>query len=165
MSVPLRAAYFDASALVKVFSSETDSDVVRQYWRAQATKQTTLFCFYETLSILKGKTKRNPPALTKAEYLKAAWELFVWYNAAMRGIRDPEFTNPDIFAKAKQIAEDHDLDLSDALQLVTLRDGYFSLLTNDSTSLLVTADEALAIAARKMGLPVWDCSREPRPSF
>jgi predicted nucleic acid-binding protein len=165
MSVGLHATYFDASALVKVFSNEPDSDAVRQYWRAQATKKTTLFCFYETLSVLKGKTKRKPPSLTKAEYLRTASDLFAWYNAAMRGIKDPEFTNPDVFAKAKKIAEDHDLDLSDSLQLVTLKDGYFSPLTSSSTSLLVTADESLAIAARAMGLPVWDCSREPMPAF
>lgn len=57
MSVPLRASYFDASALVKVFSNEPDGDAVRQYWRAKSTKLTTLFCFYETLSVLKGKTR------------------------------------------------------------------------------------------------------------
>jgi hypothetical protein len=55
------------------------------------------------------------------------------------------------------------LDLSDAFQLLSLQAGYFSHLIGGSRTVLVTADGALARAARQRNLPVWDCMREPLP--
>jgi hypothetical protein len=48
-----------------------------------------------------------------------------------------------------------------AFQLLSLESRYFSRLMGGSATLLVTADEALTKAARRMRLPVWDCQREP----
>jgi hypothetical protein len=67
------------------------------------------------------------------------------------------------FFEAKTLAMDHDLDLSDAFQLLSLQAGYFCGLPGESATLLVTADEALAAAARKLDLRAWDCLREPLP--
>ena len=56
MSPAPRANCFDASALVKVFTREANSDIVREYFNHRSpTKYTTPFCFYETLNVLKVK--------------------------------------------------------------------------------------------------------------
>ncbi len=54
MSIALRAARFDASALVKRYIDEPGSDALLQYWRARATKYTTPYKTHEI-----GKNSHN----------------------------------------------------------------------------------------------------------
>lgn len=163
MSIALHTTFFDASALAKRFLNEQGSERLRQYWHGQATKYTTPFCFYETLGILKRNLRGT---LTKDEYLRAATELVSWYRAVSANIRDLDFTDRNVFADAKRIAEQfNDLDLSDAFQILSVKKGFFSPLVGDSATLFVTADRALAAAARAMELRVWDCCLEPMPTF
>jgi predicted nucleic acid-binding protein len=162
VSIALHATCFDASALVKRYVDEAGSQELRRYWATQATRYTTPFCFYETLSILKS-CWRNRKTLAKEGYLKAAWDLHAWFRASQSDFEDIDFTSNDVFVDAKELAEGTDLDLSDAFQLLSLQAGYFSGLVGGSRTLLVTADEALAKAARQRKLPVWDCLREPMP--
>lgn len=162
MSIALHATCFDASALTKLYVNEAGSEQLRLYWRSQATRYTTPFCFYETLSILKGYVRRG--ALTREGYLKASSDLVAWFRTSQSRRDDIEFFDIEVFSDVKELADEHDLDLSDAFQLLTLQAGYFSVLVGDSATLLVTADEPLARAARAMRLPVWDCIRDPMPS-
>jgi predicted nucleic acid-binding protein len=161
VSRALHATCFDASALVKRYVDESGSDALREYWRTQATRYTTPFCFYETLGVLKRHRLRG--TLTKESYLRAASELVAWFRASHSRIKDLDFTDREVFRDARELAEHSDLDLSDAFQLLSLQAGYFAGLIGDSATLLVTADEALAAEARKRRLPVWDCQREPVP--
>jgi predicted nucleic acid-binding protein len=161
MSVAVRAACFDASALVKLYVNESGSDPLRQYWRVQATKYTTPFCFYETLSILKGKHRRG--VLTEDQYFRATSDMVAWFRASASRVDDIVFTDRDVFRDAREMAQEYHLDLSDAFQLLTLQAGFFAGLIGGSQTILVTADEPLAKAARTLRLPVWDCMREPVP--
>lgn len=161
-SVAVRADFFDASALVKVYVSEPKSDVVRPYFQACTTKYTTPFCFYEALNVLKAKWLYRRE-LTRDEYLDAAFRLTAWYGAATQRIEDLDFTVPTVFATAKRLVEQKDLDLSDAFQIVSVKHGYFSRLVNHSQTVLTTADKRLAVAARAEGLRVWSVMEEPPP--
>lgn len=156
------AAWFDASALVKRYVREPGSESLREYWTIQATRYTTPFCLYEALSILKGHVRRRN--LTKRQYLRAATSLVTWFRRSNSIVQDIEFLRRDVFANARELAERHDLDLSDAFQLLTLQAAAFSQFVGGQPGLLVTADEPLANAARAMKLPVWDCMRETIPS-
>jgi hypothetical protein len=80
-------------------------------------------------------------------------------------MKDLDFTDIEVFRDARELAEHSELDLSDAFQLLSLQAGYFAHLIGDSATLLVTADEALAHAARTRHLPVWDCQREAMPKI
>ena len=162
MSLAGYATCFDASALVKRFLNEEGSDIVRQFCNTHSTLYTTPFCLYESLGVLKLRKLRCK--LTKEEYFEAATKLVAWYRASARGVKDPDFTELDVFTNARKIAEQHDLDLSDAFQLLSLQEGFFAPLVGDSATLLVTADESLANAARARGLRVWDCVRQPMPA-
>ena len=158
----VRANCFDASALVKLEIDETGSDVVRAYFNREPTKYTTPFCFYEALSVLKGKWL-NRKEITKQQYLKAAERLGARYRAMTAQVKDLDFTDRQIFPVALQIANVTSLDLSDAFQILSVMGGYFAPLVGDSTTVLVTADAKLAEAARNEGLRVWSVLEEPPP--
>ena len=145
---PPRANCFDASALVKVYTTEPGSDVVQEYFNSRSpTKYTTPFCFYETLNILKSKwLYRNE--LCQAEYSEAAFRLTAWFGAATRYGKDINFQDPLVFTKVQDLAKHHELDWSDAFQILSVKEGYFSHLAEESRTVLVTADKKLALAAR-----------------
>lgn len=157
-----RADFFDASALAKIYSDEPHSECVRDYFLRRPTKYTTPFCFYEAMNVLKGKWKYKEQ-LTLEEYLDAAFKLTSWYGVSSSKIKDLDFTEPVTFTKAQEIAERSQLDLSDAFQILSVKMGYFSVLTNESSTVLVTADKGLAEAAKMEGLRVWNLMEEPAP--
>lgn len=160
---PPRANCFDASALIKVFVNETGSDPVREYFYSRSpTKYTTPFCFYETLNVLKVKWLYRKE-ITKEEYTEAAFQLVAWFGANTRHSKDIDLNEPKVFFMVREIAERHTLDLSDAFQIVSVKEGYFSHLINDSQTVLVTADEALAKAAKTEGIKSWYCLDDPEP--
>ena len=158
-----RADFFDASALAKIYSDEPCSDIVRDYFGSRPTKYTTPFCFYEAMNVLKGKWKHKGQ-LTLDQYLNAAFRLTAWYGASSSKIKDMDFTEPNTFAKAKEIAQRSQLDLSDAFQILSVKMGYFSVLVNESSTVLVTADKELAEAARTEGLRAWNLMTELVPN-
>ncbi len=97
-------------------------------------------------------------------YLRAAFELTAWYGASSRQIPDLNFADPTTFSETRSLAQRHALDLSDAFQIMSVKRGYFSRLTNDSSTMFVTGDDALAQAARLEGLRVWNFMREDAPT-
>jgi len=101
--------------------------------------------------------------MTIEEYLDASFKLTVWYGASSSKIKDLDFTETTTFFEAKQIAERNELDLSDAFQILSVKNGYFADLVNDSSTVLVTADKGLAEAARKEGLRAWNLMLEDAP--
>jgi predicted nucleic acid-binding protein len=160
---PVRANFFDASALTKIFSSEYGSDELTLYFNKHSpTKFTTPFCLYETLNILKSKWKyRNQ--LSKKAYLEASLRLTAWYRANTKHVKDLDFSDPFIFSKTKDIADKYDLDLSDAFQILTLKEGEYSFFIEDSVTLFVTADKGLAKAAKEEGIKAWYCMEGEAP--
>jgi len=157
-----RASFFDASALVRVFTDEPGSEVVRPYFRAEPTKYTTPFCFYETLNVLKTKWKYRGE-LKIEEYLDASFRLAAWYGSSNLDGKDLNFTDSSTFVKAKGLASSAGLDLSDAFQILSVQQGYFAPMVRDSQTVFVTADKPLAVAARAEGLRVWSVLEEPPP--
>ena len=157
-----RAAFFDASALVKLYVSEVGSEAVQAFFNSEATKYTTSFCFYEALSILKSKWK-NQGLLTQDQYLEACIRLAAWYGFNQRWIKNPDLTDAEVLFEARDLAKAHALDMSDALQLLTVRDGYFSSFVSGSRTIFVTADRELASVAGLIGLRVWNLLDDPPP--
>jgi predicted nucleic acid-binding protein len=162
-SPPPRANCFDTSALLKVFTLEDGSELVREYFNHRSpTKYTTPFCFYEALNVLKVKWLYRK-VLTKEQYTDAAFRLVAWFEASARYVEDIDLKDPIVFYKVRELAERHSLDLSDAFQIISVKEGYFSHLINQSQTVLVTADEALAKAASTEGVRSWYCLGEPEP--
>jgi predicted nucleic acid-binding protein len=157
-----RANCFDASALLKRYVDEDKSDVLRNYWNSESTKFTTSFCFYETLTLLKVHHFYRK-SLAQDPYKRATLDLCAWYCAVSTRYPELNFLSPDIFFTAQRTAEKHGLDLSDAFQILSVKNGFFSRLCGDSQTILVTADAKLASAARMEGIRVWSVLDEPAP--
>jgi predicted nucleic acid-binding protein len=160
---PLRANFFDASALAKVFSGEYGAELVVEYFnKNSSTKFTTPFCLYETLNVLKSKWMHRKE-LSKSQYLEASFRLVAWYRVATEHVKDLELSDPVIFLKTRNLAELYSLDISDAFQLLTVKEGDFSFFINDSKTLLITADKNLASAAKQEGIKTWYCFNSEIP--
>lgn len=156
-----RANYLDASAVIKILIDEQGSPPVRQYFNGSNCFYMTSLCFAEALGVLKAKHLRKE--ITPKGYLNRSYLFTVWLRERRVILDEVSFNDPNIFEEAERIVKKYGLDLSDALQLVTLKKGRFSNLGGESRSLLITADNGLAGAARGEGLMVWDCLNEAVP--
>lgn len=113
------------------------------------------------MNVLKSKW-RYQGKLTQDQYNQAAWHLMAWYTPLTK-YEDLDLGHPLVFAEVQTVAKKHNLDWSDAFQIVSVRDGFFARLVNNSQTLLITADSQLADAARAENLCVWNCIKEALP--
>ena len=163
VSQAARASCFDASALAKLYVNESGSGVLRKYFGHEPTKYTTPFCYFETLTLLKVMCFYRK-IIADDEYHNAVFDLTAWFGAFSEELPDIKLTSPIVLHDAQQLARKHELDLSDAFQILSVKSGYFSRLTAGSQTILCTADGRLATAARREGLRVWNLMTEPMPS-
>jgi predicted nucleic acid-binding protein len=158
-----RASYLDASAIIKVLVEEPDSLPIAQYFRGPHPFYMTSLCFAEALGVLKAKYFFRPKPITEKGYLNRSYLLTVWVRDRRIGLDEVPLTEPEVFEEVEAIIKRYQIDISDALQIVTIKKGKFSSFASESKSLLITADSDLAKAARNEGLLVWDCINEPSP--
>jgi predicted nucleic acid-binding protein len=156
-STAVRTHCLDASALVKHYISEKGSDTLRTYLKGQANWYTTPFCLYEALSVLKAKAKnkRRANRITEDQYHNAGLAMLADFDARSKNLPDLDFINPLVFSEVQSLCRKYpQIDFSDAFQILSVKDGYFSRLCGDSQTVLVTADAELAAAAELEGLKV-----------
>lgn len=147
----------DASALVKHYVQETGSDALRVYLHGQPTWYTTPFCLYEALGVLKAKAKKKNrlDRITEDQYHNAGLSMQADFDFRSKHLRDVDFISPSIFSEVSSLCRKYPkLDFSDAFQIVSVKNGYYSSLSGDSQTVLVTADAGLAKAAHLEGLKV-----------
>lgn len=162
-SVAVKVRYLDASALVKLYVDEPQSDVVRAFVNAEPKPfQTTTLCFAEALNVLKRKWLNG---LSTQAYLNAVHHLIVdaWGNAIE--IQDFGLLDPFVESDIDRMVTAYVIDVSDALQLLTIAKGVHSIFVGESRSVLITADARLAQAADSEHIRVWNCTDGPAPSW
>lgn len=165
--LPEQRYYLDASAAVKLVIDEPCSDRIRNYFREQLDLgfdfYMTSFCFYEALGVLKVKHQyRNE--INEDEYFVACQKLIA--GLALRDIKIDELSLTDLEdnIKIETLAKKYEIDLSDALQIATVKLGTWSPFFDEShQSILITADGGLAEAARNEGLRVWNIQTSTIP--
>ena len=157
-----RAICLDASALVKLYVEELGSDIVQKFVNTEPTRYTTPFCYFEALNVLKVKWLYRKE-ISKEEYHTATLSLTAWFAYVSKEVRDLDFTDPFIFRDVQTLSERYSIDLSDAFQILSVKKGFFSRLSGESKTILVTADEVLAKAARAEGIKAWYFLTEPNP--
>ena len=162
MNTAVRANCFDASALLKLYVKEDCSDELRAYWNKEPTKFTTSLCFYEALTQLK-VCHFYRKILDVEAYKSATLDLCAWFGAVSESVSELNFLSPEVFFAAQRTADKHQIDLSDAFQIHTVKEGFFSRLRADSKTILVSADRNLVKAARAEGLRVWSILDELPP--
>lgn len=155
----LKTFYLDASFMVKLVADEVGSDKVRNYFfsdvdsnclRLDAAFFTTNFCFFESFSVLKRKLcKKN-----QNEYLRCCRLLFAYKNERRIDIIEYPLENLNDYRKLERLTEKHGIDISDSLQLLSIKETVLKNFKEESETTLITADEGLAKAAEKEGVKV-----------
>lgn len=169
----VKVRYIDASALIKLVVDENDSANFRKFFLSNVNFCTTSLCLSEALGRIKGmwkKGKGDCKKLTIDQYLVSTRNLLGYTHTISKPhgkieIDENILSDAATHLKVEEIARQNKLDLSDALQLYTIKHGKYSHLGPESASILITADAPLATAARTMGIRAWNCSIESVPEW
>jgi predicted nucleic acid-binding protein len=153
--------YFDASAAVKLAVKEPGHENVCNHFRKYYRHYMTNLCFAEALGALKGKVHRKE--LSRERYFYACDLLITYLRHGRFHLDETLEISPETFLKAEHLAQKHQVDLSDALQIVTVRDGHFKQWGREAKTVLATADAGLVKAAKEEGLRVWNVIDSPEP--
>ena len=165
----ITAHHLDASAAIKLFIPEGNSEFIRKYFASCQSINNTWQPFFmtslsigETIGVLKVKHYyRNE--ISEDEYFFSCRLLFSYIEEKMIQIDEVDLTIPLLFYSVEDIAKKYNIDLADAFQIITVGKGKHSILAAESKTIFITADESLANAARKEGLRVWNCVKEQTP--
>ena len=155
--------YLDASALVKVVIDEGDHEPVRSFFIANTNLGATSLCVMEALGVLKAKWTYS--RITEDTYFKASRQLVQYASGKKIEVEDIGLFSFQGLDAVQARAKKHGLDLSDALQLETILRGKYAHLGPNSASVLITADAGLASAAAAEGVRVWNCIKDPQPTW
>jgi predicted nucleic acid-binding protein len=155
--------YLDASALVKVVIDEGDHELVRSFFRTNVNLGATSLCVVEALGVIKAKWTYD--RISEDEYFKATRQLVQYASGKKLEVEDIGLFTFQGLDAVQAFAKKHSLDMSDALQLDTILRGKYAHLGPNSASTLITADAGLAAAAKSEGIRVWNCIKEPQPSW
>ncbi len=150
--------FLDASALVKLVLLEEGSGVLKSFVERAGPFYTTSLCFGEALGVIKSRRFRRHPEIDQAAYIRATHYLRSQLVSGIFKIQEADLIDNAVFFQAADLSDKYGIDLSDALQILTVARSH----TVGAT--LITADEGLARAARAEGHTVWDCQRESPPA-
>jgi predicted nucleic acid-binding protein len=115
----------------------------------------------EAFSAFKLKFRRGK--ITEDQYIKYVKNFIHDVIGANLQIDEVPILTPLVFREAERLIQRHKIDFIDCFQIVTILHGQFRFLCLDSKSILITADQALAKAARAEGARVWEVTTEPAP--
>ena len=133
---------------------------LRQYYFGHSHHYATSYCIAEALSAFKVKWLRG--RITQDEYVKDVREFSRLVVSSLTVDEVP--LSLQVQDEAERLMKAHNIDFVDSLQIVTVLRGRFAGLVGGSRSLFITADRALAAAARQEGARVWECTTEASPS-
>ena len=153
--------YFDASAALKLAVKEPGYENVRHHFQKHRRHYMTSLCFAEALGALKGKFSRKE--LSTEGYFDACYLLIAYLRDGRFHLDETLKISPETFMEAEKLAKKYEVDLSDALQLITVRDGQFKNWARASKTVLATADRGLLKAAEAEGLRAWNVIDSPEP--
>ena len=157
--------YLDASAAVKLVVVEPGSDNVRAHFQGHPPHYMTSLCFAETLGVL--KRKMDCKQLSREHYFDACYLLIAYLTGRPLCLHLDDTINISLetFMQAEGLAQKHNVDLSDALQIVSLKHGkkFITAAAQESKTVLATADGDLEKAAKKEGLRVWNVLNTTKP--
>jgi predicted nucleic acid-binding protein len=157
MSEAVYAYYLDASALVKLVVDEPGTRDVREYFNTTPNACVTLVSFVEALGVLKRKWRCR---WDEPDYHYAVECLLQMIYGGKPEVDNMALAEPSTFRSVSQIAEQHNIDFADALQLFAILKGKYAPLTSGSKTRFICADRGLVRAARSQEISTWCCSRD-----
>ena len=151
MSAVLRVYLWDASALVKLVVPEVGSKAANRYFGQRGFHRTTHFCVYETFNVLKRKWLKGDQSF---DYDKACLLIQRYLTTNKISLCKTDVLNDGDLLEAYKLREAHNLDYSDALLLIDMKQGFTGSAGGESKATLLTADTELGGVAKEMGLKV-----------
>jgi predicted nucleic acid-binding protein len=149
--------YFDASAAVKLALNEPGSGNVRNLFSRHHRHYMTNLCFAEALGVLKRKFNREE--LSRDAYFDACYLLTAYLKYGRLHLDDTLKIDLEVVIEAENLAKKYEgLDLSDALQIITVK-GAFKHMAGESKTVLATADSPLEEAAKHERLARMACGQ------
>lgn len=165
-SYAVKVHYLDASALVKLVAEDPDDEpgrtAIREYYQNHTNLMTTSYCLSEAFSIFKVKFLYRKK-ISQHQYLKYLRTFVTNVVGGRLEIDQVSILSPKVLNEAEALIKKYNLDFIDCIQIITILHGRYSVLSADSKSILITADQDLAKAASAEGARVWDCTSEPPP--
>jgi hypothetical protein len=124
----------------------------------------TFHCLAEAFGVFKRKFLRLE--ITEDQYINYVQNLIDRTVGWKLQIDEMDILLPIVSAEAERLIRKwkHKIDFLDCFQIVTLLHGRYRVLVGESQSVLITADDNLANAARTESDRVWQCSSEPAPA-
>ena len=154
--------YLDASAAIKLVVDECRSAELRQFFGPRTNFVITPFCFYEALSTLKAKWKGRKDSagmtirITDQQYHDGCYLLIRYAGQNKIEVTDDlNLSDITVQPEVERLAIKHGLDISDALQLLTILKGRSRYFVDESKTLLISDDKQLIEAAEKEGIRFW----------
>jgi predicted nucleic acid-binding protein len=149
----IKSFFLDASIMVKLVADEKNSEQVRKCFNdVNSIFSTTNFCFFESLSALKRKWYNKE--INQNEYRRYCRLLFAYKIEDRIVIEEYPLKNLHDFRKLEHLTEKYNIDVSDGLQLLSIKETILSKFVEESETTLITADKDLAESAKKEGVKV-----------
>lgn len=162
----VKAHYFDASALVKLVADDVDEEsgrvAVREYFRNHSNLYATSYSVAEALTALKHKFVKK--RISHEQYISSVERFLGATIGSSLQIDGVEIFMPGVLEHTQRLIREHEIDVLDGCQIVTILRGQSRHMAGESRTLLVTADRAFAAAARAEGVRVWECATETLPA-
>ncbi len=165
----LKAHFLDCSAIVKLLLYpdivEDGSKTLFEYRQRNCLFYTNRLCLSEAFMVLKQKhfASKSKKVLSLDGYLIVINRLKSMLEHETLRITGFDSLANNNLERAYTIVKRYKIDLFDALQIVEVKYGEDSSFTNESQTILITADTDLAKAARSEGVKVWNCIDEQSP--
>jgi predicted nucleic acid-binding protein len=163
-----KAHYLDASALVKLVDDSpgesSGRDVLRKYYNEHSSMYATSYCLAEAFGVFKRRFLNNE--INEGQYIEYVQGLIRLTVGWKLQLDEVDILLPIVSSEAERLIRKwkHKIDFLDCIQIVTVLHGRNRVLVGESRSILITADNALAKAARAEGARVWECNSETDPA-
>jgi predicted nucleic acid-binding protein len=134
-------AYFDSSALVKLFLAEPDGSIALGIWNEAELVTTSAISHLEVRAALARAVRENPPRLTSTGYEDAKGTFEELWSQLF-----PIAVTEELIYAASNVADTYQLRAYDALQFATV------LNLSEKQLLFATSDHDLERAAQQVGI-------------
>ncbi|MBW1743371.1 MAG: type II toxin-antitoxin system VapC family toxin [Deltaproteobacteria bacterium] len=162
MAKGIKIKYLDTSVIIKLYLDEDGSSHFKDYFNTHTNFSTTLMTFYESMSVLKSRLFKNE---SKDQYYEAVTDLAIHGWGGKIEIEPIDLNSMQTFKEVNKLSVENNLDIADAIQIYAILNGKYSHFILESASVLITSDDNQEQAAKKYGIRVWNCRKEPKPKW
>lgn len=158
----IKIKYLDTSSIAKLYLQEDGSSRFRTYFGTHTNFCTVHMTFYETMNVLKSRLFSGS---NKDKYYDAVEDLAIQGWGGKIELELIDLSKREVFKEVSKLASENNLDVADAVQIYAILKGKYSHWSQDSGSVLITADRPQEQAAERYDIRVWNCRTTEKPEW